>query len=500
MKYLRIPDEITLDELISKDFSLSPSMHRGVNIPNNNVKAVRELLNSKKPFDKGTEPGSLWYLQRSPNYFIRTKALKEYSYLLYPKGDAIIPINPKVFKNPNLKDGDILLSKDSNVGECVIVDSSRWGNHMFSNGIVRLNPDFDRLYLFAYLKHPIFKAQLIAKSPRASTITHAKTMWLDCLIPFPSQNNSEEVINYVSLLTRSIIDKEILIRKRSNSIFSTIQKELINNRKNEKFSFQYPHIDELKKLGRLDSAIYDIEYKSKIWLIENYKYGYSTPTENGFNVIPGPSLEIKIIKTRIDSEYYKLGFYALILPTHISKFGTLNKIPYLGTGKKLPLLLQGDVIFGEAGFHKGRSLVLLEGIDNCTTNAHGLYARRKDGNIQKSIFFRCIFDWYRKMRLIDLMAVGGSGGHFSPEYFDYLRIPKFPEHTKQEIVKLYHNSELKPKEQVTLSNFLKWHQSWNSQLGIWELDREIRNLKKELYNVQEKIIEGEYVEIPYSLK
>ena len=44
------------------------------------------------------------------------------------------------------------------------------------------------------------------------------------------------------------------------------------------------------------------------------------------------------------------------------------------------------MIFGEAGFQKGRSIVLLDGIENCTTNAHGLYARRKDGDIKKSIF------------------------------------------------------------------------------------------------------------------
>jgi len=38
-----------------------------------------------------------------------------------------------------------------------------------------------------------------------------------------------------------------------------------------------------------------------------------------------------------------------------------------------------------------------------------------------------VFFWYRSVRLIDLRAVGGNGGHFSPEYFDSLLIPRFPD-------------------------------------------------------------------------
>ena len=98
----------------------------------------------------------------------------------------------------------------------------------------------------------------------------------------------------------------------------------------------------------------------------------------------------------------------------------MSRLSWLGTRKKLPLLRQGDILFGEAGFGKGRTIVLVDEVENATTNAHGLYARREDGDLAASIFFRCIFHWYRSVGLIDLMAVGGSGGHFSPEYFDSL--------------------------------------------------------------------------------
>ncbi len=397
---------------------------------------------------------------------------------------------------PSLTDGDILMSKDSNVGECAIVAGDRWRNHMFSSGIVRLHPAANRYYFFAFLKHPLFKTQLLALSPRGATITHAKTLWLDCLIPFPNQLDAERVIGYVSALMQAIVEKEKAIREKSDLIHNLIQAELEGNQTKRQFQYLYPSISELSSRRRFDAVIYDQEYKSKIWLVENYAHGSETPQQAGFTVTPGPSLEIKIIRTRIDSETYRPGYHTLILPKNISAYGTMNVLPYLGTAKKLPLLKRGDIIFGEAGFQKGRSIVLLDNWPKCTTNAHGLYARRSDGDLQKAIYFRCIFNWYRTMRLIDIMAVGGSGGHFSPEYFDYVRIPKFPEDKQAEIARLYHHVAPQPPVKPTLDTFVDWHRRWNAGLGIWELDREMKALQRTLSVVQEQIIEGKTVKVP----
>jgi len=496
MNYLRVPREVNLGEIRERDATWSPSMYRRVIIPNANVKRMGDLLVSSNPFDRGVEPGSIHYLRDSTHFFIRTKALQRHSYLLYLKGDAITPISPKVFEDPCLADGDILMSKDSNVGECAMVDGTRWTNHMFSGGIVRLHPAADRYYFFAFLKHPLFITQLLAKSPRGATITHAKTLWLDCLIPFPNQCDGERVIRYVSALMQAIVEKEKAIRDNSNLIHDFIKAELESNQKSRQFQYIFPSISDLSSLQRFDAVIYDQEYKSKIWLIENYAHGSETPQQAGFTVTPGPSLEIKIIRTRIDSETYRPGYYTLILPTNISVYGTMNVLPYLGTAKSLPLLEQGDIVFGEAGFQKGRSLVLIDHWPQCTTNAHGLYARRSDGDIQKAIFFRCIFNWYRTMRLIDIMAVGGSGGHFSPEYFDYVRIPKFPDDKQVEITRLYHHNAAQPAEKPTLDSFVDWHNRWNAELGIWELDREMKALQRTLSDMQEQIIEGKTINVP----
>lgn len=498
MSFIYTPEEIPVSEIRDKSVSFSPAMYRHAHIPTQNVKAVRELLDNSHPYDKGCEPGSRWYVQRSTQYFIRTKALQEHSNLLYPKGDAIIPINPRVFEDYHLSDGDILMSKDSNVGECIIVDGGGWKKYMFSGGIVRLHPICNRWYFFSFLKHQLFKTQLQIMAPRGATITHAKSLWLDCLIPFPNQSNAEQVIHYVAAIMQAIVDKEIAIRQRSAEISRLIKYELLIGQKSTKpFLYSCPTSKLIRELGRLDAVIYDHEYAEKKYQILNYKYGTQTPTQMGFVVTPGPSLEIKSILTRIDSDIPKPGFYTLILPTNISEYGTMNAIQYLGTGKKLPLLKKGDVIFGEAGFQKGRSIVLIEPYNNCTTNAHGLYARRTDNDIIKSIFFRCFFNWYREMRLIDIMGVGGSGGHLSPSYFDdFIHIPNFPDNKQEEIARLYHNPILPPNSPINSETFVSWHRHWNVELGIWELDREMKVLQKKLLDVQNAIIEGNPVQVP----
>jgi hypothetical protein len=157
MDYVRVPDQITLAEMHSKRGSWSCGLYRRVIIPNATARPVRALLDPQRPFDKGVEPGSISYLAKSSHHLIRTKALQDHSNLVYPKGDAIAPINPKAFRDPHLKNFDILLSKDSNIGECAMVDEDTLAHHMFSGGVLRLRPTGDRFYLFSFLKHPLFK-------------------------------------------------------------------------------------------------------------------------------------------------------------------------------------------------------------------------------------------------------------------------------------------------------------------------------------------------------
>jgi len=491
MNCLRVPSEIRISQISAKANSLSPANFGEIYLPN--AVALKELL-TEAPIRGVTTP-RIAFLRKAPTSLITNKALQSHSYFVNRHSSGVIPLSPRYFSNLGLKSGDILFSTNVNIGESAVVFENNLSDLTINPWMVILRPQ-NQWYVFAFLKHQITQDQMESFVPRGSIFRNAGGRYLNLMIPFPNQRDGERVIQYVSALMQAIVEKEKVIRDKSDLIHDVIQAELESNQRNREFQYIYPSIADLSSLQRFDAVIYDQEYKSKIWLVENYAHGSETPQQAGFTVTPGPSLEIKIIRTRIDSETYRPGYYTLILPTNISVCGTMNVLPYLGTPKSLPLLKQGDIVFGEAGFQKGRSIVLIDPWPKCTTNAHGLYARRSDGDIQKAIFFRCIFSWYRTMRLIDIMAVGGSGGHFSPEYFDYVRIPRFPDDKQVEIARLYHHDAAQPAGRPTLDSFMDWHNRWNTELGIWELDRGMKALQRTLSEVQEQIIEGKTVNVP----
>ena len=94
--------------------------------------------------------------------------------------ETALPIMPSEFVQMNLKEGDLLISKDSNIGEIVILDKN-YPNHMLSGAIYRLPVKNEwRYYLLAFIKHKIFREQLDYMVPKGATIRHAKTLFLDC--------------------------------------------------------------------------------------------------------------------------------------------------------------------------------------------------------------------------------------------------------------------------------------------------------------------------------
>jgi len=497
MTYLRVPEQISLNDIKDKHFSLTPGMYQKVVIPTSKFQLVRELLDHDIPYEKGVEPGSMWYMKKSNTYFIRTKALQEDSCLLYPKGDSIIPINPKVFIDPRLEDGNILISKDSNVGECAMADGDTWHNHMFSGGIVRINPVINRYYLFSFLKNPLFKSQIKSKISRGSTITHAKDSWLDCVIPFPNQADDDRVIKYVSVLMEAIIDKEKEIRKKNTDIDQIIENELLENQKpGNRFIYSLPNITEIKNLTRLDVGMYSDDFKKKQFSITNYKHGSENYEGFGFKTFRGQNLQISCIGKSVYSDEPKKGYYRLVAPTDISEYRTIRQYRYLGNRKRLSLLNKGDIVFGAEGFGKGRVIIIADETRETITNIHGVVFQPKDGDPIKGIFLGCFLGFLRSQGLVDAIGAGGSGGSLAIGYLHHIQFPIFPRGKQKEIANLYSHKSSSPKDLISLNTFAKWHRQWNESLGIWELDNSMKELQRVLAEVQENIVQGNSVTVP----
>lgn len=495
--YVKTPTAISFSHIVEKEFTLSSSQYMDLVMPNQNFLYVRDFLS--RPLqrkDLGVEVGSLNYIGQSTHYFLRTKALQQHTFLPEITSETALPIMPNCFVKMNLKKGDLIISKDSNIGEIVILDKD-YPNYMLSGALYKLPVSEKKYYLLAFIKHNIFREQLDFMVPKGATIRHAKTMFLDCKIPMPN-HNSNNIIKFVELLTQAIINKEQLIRERHDTIFSLIENELISNQKPNKFKFELPTINDIQQTERLDTSLYCKAFKYWNFLVKNYVNGSKDLISRGFSWARGTSLEQGFIGTRVDSEKYHKGFYELVLPTNISQYGYVEKSTFIGTPTKLKTIEQGDIIFGGEGFGKGRTYVVVDDSHNVATNYHGIRIINTNQILTESIFIRCFLAFWRSKGMIDFIGVGGSGGHCAPSYFHLIETPLFDDNKQKEIALLYHNPNSNYQaDTFTLGNFLEQDNAFNETAGIYELDKTAKQLKEILNKAIDDIANDREVNITF---
>jgi type I restriction enzyme S subunit len=497
--YIKTPTSISFSHIVEKDFTLSSSQYMDLVMPNQNFLYVRDFLS--RPLqrkDLGVEVGSLNYIGKSTHYFLRTKALQDHTFLPEVTSETALPIMPNCFVKMNLKKGDLIISKDSNIGEIVILDKD-YPNYMLSGALYKLPVSDKKYYLLAFIKHNIFREQLDFMVPKGATIRHAKTLFLDCKIPMPNRN-ADNTIKFVELLTQAIINKEKLIRERHEAILKVIETELLENQKPNKFKFELPNIKEIENIGRLDTNLYREHFKKIVFQIENYKNGIQTIQELGFSLSRGQNLQVSNIGDSIYSKKKYNKFYTLMLPKFLSKYGTVDKIEYLGNPNSLKTLQKGDLIFGAEGFEKGRSIVIIEEQDRVITNIHGITIQQEEHNVNKAIFVKCCLDYLRNKGLIDLYAVGGNGGSLAQKYWDIIPFPKFDKTKQDEIALLYHNPNSNYQaDTFSLDNFLEQDNAFNETAGIYELDKTAKQLKEILNKAIDDIANDREVNINFTV-
>jgi len=313
------------------------------------------------------------------------------------------------------------------------------------------------------------------------------------LIPIPK---NVDTLKYVSILQRSFLNKYSLIRQRHANILQLIEKELTENQKSNKFNYHLPRLNEVKEIGRLDASLYKLFFKKHLFSILNYKNGYSPLTQQQLKLIPGPSLELRLLGTRIDSDHYEKGFYRLITPKQITNYGIVRNEEFIGTPAIIANIQFGDILFGESG--TGRTMVFLDDDNNTINNAHAHILRSMlDNDIHRVITIRSILQFYKEIGMTDCMTVGGSGGHLSPSYFDRIMIPNFPESKQKEIAALYHNPQEYLTDDFTLDNFEEKDNEYNLAAGIYELDKTSKRLKEKLNKAIDDIVNDREVQIEF---
>jgi len=496
MKYIQVPRTITYKDLVQKS-SLSPSSYRTLSFKNKNVKSIRELL-LEEPL-RGQEVGSFSYTNKSKFHFIRTKALQS-SYFLPVLNDVecAIPILPMVFKDFKLHKGDILISKDANIGESAYLDDDL-PNFMISGGLVRLRFLGDiKHYVFAFMKNEFFKSQIdYLVISRGATIRHAKTLWLDALIPFTNQQNKEEIIKYVSLLTKAVIRKETEIKKKHEKIMNLIDEELKQNQKPDKFTYNMPLLRDLEETIRLDAGMFCEDYKRKQFMIVNYTHGAKNIFDLGFDFKRGQNLQVSQIGRSIYSEEYKPNFYKLIRPLNLSDYGTVEKYEYLGNPRKLQTLNKGEILFSAEGTI-GKLSVFIEVDNKAITNIHGITIFRKNNEDDiESIFLGLFLGYLRLIGVLDYISVGGQGGSLAQKYWEHIKIPNFPKSKKEEIARHYYNPINYKEDKLNLTGFENEDIRITTEAGIIQLDKQIKEIKQKLDKVLYKIVMDVKIDVSF---
>lgn len=144
-----------------------------------------------------------------------------------------------------------------------------------------------------------------------------------------------------------------------------------------------------------------------------------------------------------------------------------------------------------------KELILFDGSKkNCITTSHSMILRKENCNLRENTFVSCFLRFLKRWGIPDYVSVGGQGGALGEKYWKDILIPKFPELKQQEISLLYRNPNNYPTN-LNLDNFSENDQEWNKQVGILELDKSIKQIKKHLNKVLDKIVNNEKVEINF---
>jgi len=457
---------------------LSASVYYEIALRNKNNNSLRDLID--RQIIKGKEVGSDSYIYKSDKSFLRTKVLQQDSFLLELTMESCVPIIPQSFIEQNLKEGMVLVSKDSNIGEVAYLEKD-YPDHMLSAGINAITIKNMPFYVIAFLKHPFFKVQLNHKVPQGSIIKHAKDLYLDCKIPFPN-NRVDETIHFVEEITKAIVRREIAIRNKYAEMSNIYQQELINNCKKSKFNYHFPKYSEIKQSSRLDSGIYEKEYLELIDLIKNYDKGFFTiPLDH----IEGGSTPRPRIMGKGNKKW--------ITPVSFNEFGYLADYePILCKESNITkdcAIIKNRTLKEKLGRHVGTAMFYNFSQFGLAHHSQGCY-RIENYLTDELKFIALTLNTILYRKICGFISLGGKMREIRSNQFSSIPFPKFDDKTRHKLIERYDN-DLTTGKKVTIKNFQSFDEKNLHNTGILQLASQIVFLKSQLHNILDKIITDE---------
>jgi type I restriction enzyme S subunit len=427
---------------------LSPSMHRINTSLNNNLQQLSTLLDkSLDKNDLGKEVGSINYVKNSNHFFIKTKSLQAHSFIPVFKAENVETINPNSFVNYHLQDGDVIISKDSNIGEVVILDRD-YPNYMLSGALYKLPLSTHKLYVLAFIKSEHFRNQLDNLVPKGATIRHAGTKFLECKIPFP-KSNFDTKIKEIENIAGAIIAIEKKIQENYHLINNIINSELKNNQKSNSFNFTQPNLTDLIKNKRIDTGTFSKTFKETDFLIKNYSNAY-------FYIDP---LKFKSGNTPIVREINNNESlpYKWITPTNCSDVGYIEldesiNMPTANNLNENSALIINRTSRGGRGEYVGITTFYDFSVYGKGHHNQGIY-KVWGYSDDELIFLTCFFNSRLMRTYCSFLCVGSKMKELKTSQILSIPIPTFPLETINKIVSLFYTRKT---INTRYSNFRKY--------------------------------------------
>ena len=493
MKDYKMP-VLSISKFSNKDFnflSLSARDYRKLRTNNQNTIKLCDLLETKHKV--GKEIGSESYMPKSNHRFLKTVNISKNFLLAESTFEYCKPIN-KVFPRKN----EILIAKDGGgdgLGEvCLYPYENKENLDSISAGVLAINViENNRYYVFGILKSQHFKDYIDLNTAQGSTIRHSKVESLNYEIPFPTKNNHAEpqkIEQLVSLIVQNIINKEEQIKAKNQKIDELIERELQKNQKpSNGFTYFYPTISEIKQETRLDTGIYEREFKEIDFLIKNYEGGNFFIQTN--KIKSGNTPEVRILG---NNQRFK---YLWMTPTNISDYGGYNEFERIQCDNynlnKDSILLINRTSKGGKGEYVGITSFYDASCFGKGQHNQGIY-RVSDYPKNTLLFLTCFMNCQIIRKYCTGLSIGSKMKEIKSDQFLKIPFPNFPEPKQQEIAKEYYN-KIDKNQNLTLENYLQKEIARNQQIGIFQINMEIFELREKLGEIIDKIINDLPIEI-----
>lgn len=491
--YIIKPKSVKKSEIVSKYYSFLPSEHRKVEIFNKKQETIQNLVEFE---DVGSQIDVHEYLTFDSRHYLGTISCMNSLIYDETRGEKISPnIHKKSSKK--IKKGDVIISRNASLGKLAFVNND---SKIILNGglsLLRFQEKY-KYYATAFFIVEYGAEYLTCLTSGGGTQQNAKRQnLLDVPVPFPTtanHSNPEKVENLVSLIVQNIINKEEQIKLKNKQIDELIEKELKDNQKVGSFSYKYPRISEIREETRLDTGLYEREFKQIDFLIRNYEGGFFRLLSK-YKASRGQNLQISNIGESIYSDNEKPNFYRLFTNVELTDDRTISGYRWLGNKNKLNLIPK-KTIFLSADGTVGRCIYISDA-GRTITNIHpwNINKIEQDDKEYDDVFVAMFLGYLYNKNYYEKIKDKANGGGIKLNHLErYLQIPNFPESKQQEIAKLYYNPLEKNKD-LDLENYLEKEQTRNRDIGIFQLNMEIFAIREQLEDLVHKIVMEEKIEL-----